>query len=134
MTFSLSLFKNKKQETVLENIDTNSVYISIPEFIFADPQWFYHNEKHTTNVLSNMVIGESYKAAWSKDETQYLLITRLPESIVIVVDDENTIRNRRLTAALPISDEEEDKEIKYDLFCFRYLKFFRDNYNIFRPK
>jgi len=127
MLFSISLFREEKREDSLPNVTTEAVYSSIPAFIFTNPQWFYHTEKHMTNILSTMLIGESYKAAWSKDESQYVLITRAPEPFIII-DDENAIRNRRSNIPLPISDDEEDKEQKYDILCARYLKYFADRY------
>ena len=128
MLFSFSLFKHEKLDGSLLNIIQEAVYKSIPNFIFFDNTWFYHTEKHITSVLANMLIGESYKVAWKKDESEYLLLTRIPEPIVIISDDED-LRNRHLNIPLPISDDEDDKHSKYRVFCSRYFNFLKEWFN-----
>ena len=129
MLFSFSLFKNETLANSLMNIPPEFVYKSIPEFVFTDPVWFYHTEKHLTSVLTNMSIGESYKVAWSKDATHYLLLTRIQEPITIISDEDEQLRNRRMNTPLPISDDEDDKYTKYSVVCSRYLSFFIDWFN-----
>ena len=136
--FSLSLFNNVKLETTISNLSFEKVYSVIPEYVFLDQDWFFNSEKDTKNILQTMLIGESYKVAWTKNHSRYLLITK-NEDEIIIIDTEgrspNLIKRNLLSISLPPSDDDDDdcgdKSINYTMICFRYVKQIKNWYGKF---
>lgn len=128
--FSLTHFKEERIETKQSGISIENAYSSIPRHIFNDPSWFFDKQKDTQSNLEMLLLGESYRVAWSRDQNQYLLFTKTVDPTSVIMIDSSTVNQASLInratqlSPLPRSDDEEDdkdKSINYSMICSRYL-------------
>ena len=115
--FNLHYFNKEHIISTKTNILLEKAYDYLPQHIFKDTEWFYNTLKDTRSNLETLLLGESYRVAWSRDQSHYLLFTKTgdPNSIIIIdnLDPNLSLVNRSLSSLppnLPPSDDEEEKE------------------------
>lgn len=141
--YSLTLFKNDHIEFCKKGLPLEVAYKTLPDYIFGDANWFVNNAKDTNLNLETLLLGESYRVAWSRNQSEYILITKTgePNSIIMVESRSPNLSNRGPNTsyvALPPSDDEEDKakDINYQMICSRYtstLKSILETYIFKKP-
>jgi len=125
--FSLTLFSREHVEYTKTGLLEEQAYAAIPEYVFKHTDWFYNSAKDTKANLETLLLGESYRVAWSRDQANHILITKTSDpSSIIVIDNNNTnvslVQRSPSIAPLPPSDDEDekDKSVTYKMICSRY--------------
>lgn len=77
--YSLTLFKNDHIEFCKKGLPLEVAYKTLPDYIFGDANWFVNNAKDTNLNLETLLLGESYRVAWSRNQSEYILITKTGE-------------------------------------------------------